>query len=597
MIAGGFVEMARATVTVFAFTAATLAVCFGLGHLLQRSWQPGRGRMIEVDTTVWIGWGAAVAAIQLWHLALPPGWVLALGLCGAGVAGLALARDDLRSVAAAVRRDHPWVAAALLLAALWLANASLGPPRNGDSGLYHLGAVRWAAAYPDVPGLANLLGRFGFTSSYTLWVALPEALAGPGRGCHLANAALLFLPIARGLWALSRLAAGRSRWRAGTLFDLLLLFPLLERVWSEQVLVSATPDLPVFVLGIVLTSLLIRMTEARDDRAGLVQRAAAVVWLAAVGATVKLSFAAFALAAAALASLIAMRRRDHRGSARPTSLRDLVPLAACCAVVVLPSLLRSVMLSGYPFYPLPALSVPTDWRVPHESALNEYNWVVSWARQPGKDWHAVLGNWRWFPSWVRQLITVRYTLLTVCLPLALAIVALIVLATVRRPRHRHADPDGGRLLALAPAAVSLVYWFATAPGTRFAGSAFWILGLGSTAAALTTASPAGLSRCWRLWALLGVGVAGGFIFFKLRQRGLLPVAAGSDAGYHPAPPVAVRVVRTASGLKVNVPLDTEDCWTSSLPCTPYLNPALRLRRDNDLRWGFTVTATPGHSGP
>ena len=122
--------------------------------------------------------------------------------------------------------------------------------------------MRWAAAYPDVPGLANLLGRFGFASSYTLWVALPEALAGPGRGCHLANAALLFLPIARGLWALSRLAAGRSRWRAGTLFDLLLLFPLLERVWSEQVLVSATPDLPVFVLGIVLTSLLIRIDRS-----------------------------------------------------------------------------------------------------------------------------------------------------------------------------------------------------------------------------------------------------------------------------------------------------------------------------------------------
>ena len=596
MIAGGFVETARATATVFAFTAVALATCFGLGHLLQRAWQPGRRPAIEADTTVWVGWGAAVAAIQLWHLALPPGWPLAIGLCGAGVAGLVAVRDDLRCIAAAVRRDHRWVAAALLLAALWLANTSLGPPRNGDSGLYHLGAVRWAAAYPEVPGLANLLGRFGFTSSYTLWVALPEALAGPGRGCHLANAVLLFLPIARGLWALSRLAAGRSWWRAGTLFDALFLFPLLERVWSEQVLVSATPDLPVFVLGIVLTSSLLRMAEPRDDHAGPDRRAAAIVWLAAVGATLKLSFAAFALAAA-VASLIAVRRRAVRGSAPPTRLRDAVPLAACCAVVVVPSLIRSVVLSGYPFYPFPGLSVPTDWRVPHANAVDEYNWVLSWARRPGAEWHAVLGNWHWFPSWVRQLITVRYTLLTVCLPLALALVALIVLATVRRPRRRHADPDGGRLLALAPAAVSLVYWFATAPGTRFAGSAFWILGLGSTAVALIAAVPAGLSRSGCLWALLGVGVAGGFIFFKLWQRGLLPVSAGSDAGYHPAPPVAVRTVRTASGLKVNVPLDTENCWASPLPCTPYPNPALRLRRDDDLRWGFTVTATPGRSGP
>ena len=209
----------------------------------------------------------------------------------------------------------------------------------------------------------------------------------------------------------------------------------------------------------------------------------------------------------------------------------------------------------------------------------------------------MLGNWRWFPSWVRQLITVRYTLLTVCLPLALAIVALIVLATVRRPRHRHADPDGGRLLALAPAAVLPRVLVRDGAGDAFRGKRI----LDSRPGVHRSRAHHSLSgRTFPLLAPLGVARRRRRRRVHLLQApaaGLLPVAAGSDAGYHPAPPVAVRVVRTASGLKVNVPLDTEDCWTSSLPCTPYLNPALRLRRDNDLRWGFTVTATPGHSGP
>ena len=588
MNGGGVIETARATAVVLAFTSVALVVCYGLGRLLGRLWRVERCGTPEVDTTAWIGWGAAVAVIQIWHLALRPGWVLALLLCCAGAAGLLLARDDVRALAGAVWRTHARLAVAVVLVALWLANTSLGPPRNGDSGLYHLQAVRWAATFPDVPGLANLLGRLGFTSSYTLYLALPEALAGTGRGCHLANAALLLLPIARGLWALALAAGGRSRWTAGTLFDVLAVFPLVERVWSEQVLASATPDLPVFVLGIVLTSLLLRAVEARDDHDGTDLRVAAVVWLAAVGVTVKLSFAAFALAAAALALFVGARRvrRDAHGA---FVRRGFVPLAVCCAMVVVPWLVRSVVLSGYPLYPFPGLSVAVDWRVSRTAALDDYNWVRSWARRPGADWHAVLGTWSWFPGWVRRLTGLRYTLLTFCLPLAVAVVSLAVAAFARR---RHA---GGSevLLALAPAGVSLVYWFATAPEPRLAGSAAWVLGLGAASAAGASLVPVGASRTGRVPALIALGLGGALLLVMLWRRGLLPVAAGPDGGFHPAPTPVVETVRTKSGVEVIVPVGAEACWNAPIPCTPYLDPALRLRRGAELRWGFATAAPRG----
>jgi hypothetical protein len=578
------VETLRATAAVFAFTFVTLAVCYGLGRLLQRAWRTRPRPDAEVDTTAWIGWGAAVAVIQLWHLFLPPDWWLASLLGVAGLAGLATARVDLRRFTKVLWRDHRWFLLALALAALWLANTSLGPPRNGDSGLYHFQAVRWAAAFPDVPGLANLHGRFGFTSSYTLYLALPDALFGVGRGSHLANAALLLLPIGRGLWALRTVAGGRSEWQASALFDLLFLFPFAERVWAEQVLTSATPDLPVFVLGFVLTSLLLRTFGRSTDRATDNLRVTAVIWLAAVGVTVKLSFVGFGLAAIALALLLRVRR------ARPVSTRRelarrLVPLGACCTVIVLPWMARSVVLSGYPLYPFPGLSVAVDWRVPHMTAVDDYNWVRSWARQPGVDWHNVLGSWSWFPSWARDLATSRYTLLTVCLPLALALAALLAVAFLRR-EYQARQP--GALMALIPAVVSLVYWFATAPSPRLAGSAFWALGLAAVAVFLAAAVPSGSAHSWRALLLVALAILGAAVLFKLHQRGLLPVVAGPDAGFHPAPTVATMTVRTPFGVEVHVPIGTENCWNAPIPCTPNLRPALRLRRDADLRCGFTV---------
>jgi hypothetical protein len=43
-----------------------------------------------------------------------------------------------------------------------------------------------------------------------------------------------------------------------------------------------------------------------------------------------------------------------------------------------------------------------------------------------------------------------------------------------------------------------------------------------------------------------------------------------------------------TGFVVNVPRGTDSCWDAPLPCTPFPNPALRLRRPGDLRRGFML---------
>ena len=51
---------------------------------------------------------------------------------------------------------------ALAAAVVYLAVAALGPVTNYDSGLYHLGAIRYAADFATIPGLANLYFPFGY---------------------------------------------------------------------------------------------------------------------------------------------------------------------------------------------------------------------------------------------------------------------------------------------------------------------------------------------------------------------------------------------------------------------------------------------------
>jgi hypothetical protein len=58
----------------------------------------------------------------------------------------------------------------------------------------------------------------------------------------------------------------------------------------------------------------------------------------------------------------------------------------------------------------------------------------------------------------------------------------------------------------------------------------------------------------------------------------------------------VEPVRLPSGLEVLVPQQgTYACWDAALPCTPYPNPGLQLRRPPDLAGGFVVD--PLAAGP
>ena len=77
---------------------------------------------------------------------------------------------------------------------------------------YHVQAVKWAKAYPVVPGIANLHGPLAFNNSSFLYDAMVDSGWWEGRGYHVANAVLLHGAVIQSLLnGLQWLRGGLSR--------------------------------------------------------------------------------------------------------------------------------------------------------------------------------------------------------------------------------------------------------------------------------------------------------------------------------------------------------------------------------------------------
>src|SRR5207245_8768317 len=119
---------------------------------------------------------------------------------------LGLATGGRRPWRALVRgaRAHPFVVAAVLVAALWLSRLCLAGARNGDSGYYHFPIMRWAADFPAVPGVVNLFPFLAYNQSFLLYATVVNVGPLAQEGHHVANGILVLVLLARCALGLAR---------------------------------------------------------------------------------------------------------------------------------------------------------------------------------------------------------------------------------------------------------------------------------------------------------------------------------------------------------------------------------------------------------
>jgi len=468
---------------------------------------------------------------------------------------------------------------------------SAAPREHYDTGLYGAQAVRWFTTYAVVPGLGNAIGQMGFNSSVFLCVAALEQGALRGVGHHLfvgmLVAAVLGMSVRAGMrvWRGGNLIGGEkivvgesdARRVAGADWFMTLLFVPGAIAGAMGKLSGTNTDLPTTMVALVAAWMLVRGLESSDEERGRAVALGMAMILFSVAVTFKISSAVFALSGWVVGACALWRSGGEFAFARRK--RVLLGAVVMSAAIVGPWIARGVVLTGYPFFPSSAMGAAVDWKVPAAAARVQLEFAQSFARVPVIPL-ADTSGWRWLRPWARELVREREGFLIPAFFMLAGVVVMIL-----RGRRGGALP---RWLWVVPAALAgLVFWFFGAPAMRFGEPMIWTAGaaLGVFAARLLENATA---RRVTIFALL---VMTGWAAHPRLLWGSYFRPSMGVRTLERLPEAKVELRRTESGLGVYVPLGTNQCWDAALPCSPYLDPSLRLREAGNMQAGFAVDAS------
>jgi hypothetical protein len=552
-------------VLLFLLVEVAFVGCAAIGFL-----QPGARANLSLPAFLLPGLFVATVFAETWSLfgGLAPWANPALILMTA-----ILAAVRWRTFANNVReglRNTRWSSLILFVPCLFF--AALNALSNGychDTLLYHLAAVRWVADFGSVPGLANLHGRLGFNSALHPLAGLfggPFGIAVSGEFVNsvivLSTSAVLLQGI-----RLNR----KEFFTQGSVYAALLLPLILGQLFSEC-LSSPQPDVAGVAIAILVTWHLREVIFDTDTLPDLEQSAFLRCLMAgSLVVMLKLSYAALGLGAAGLVTLIILiRRRRFMAICVP------VLLVFVCSI---PWVCRGYITSGYPLYPSELGAIHFDWIVPHEAASSDKNWVLSWARDPGRDWQVVLANNDWLRPWLATTfgdLLVRKSLLLGA--------AGLILGLTSAPWRWRIGSFFQCCCLIAPVILSLVFWFLTAPDPRFAGATIW-----TVAADIAFLPFACLVSVRLLLRVFTSVLIAGFIGLELKE-GAIRLATEHEQFPNFVGGTSELVPRlTYSGLAIWVPVTGDLTGPWKIPAAPpsSFNPKLELR-GKTLRDGFRI---------
>ena len=529
----------------------------------------------NISDAFWIGLCLAVGLLQLYHFFRPIDNLIVVLLCTLGILGVVLNRNAFVRLIRRVSGAGLWSVFGCVTAILVIAARCAGPVVHYDTGFYGATAVRWFVTYPLVPGLTNLLGQLGLNSNVFLCEAALEQ--GPLRGLafHLLVGLFLCALVVRIVQSYVRVLGGH-RENVVDYFILPLAVPCIVWILNAD-LVGTNTDLPTSVISLVGLIALFDVLQEKPKQGEKTEvfgsRFIVATSLFVLIVTFKITALALAMLGWSLA-LLHVALLNISWERRRTLI--LASIGLSC-VLAIPWLLRGVVLSGYPFYPSSAFAFPVDWRVPREIADSMAHFNRSWARLP----HASFGetdgvHWMlpWFSTAIKNRVDFQIPALFSLTGLVLAL--------------RHGTFNNlSRFWLLVPSLGGLVFWFLLAPAFRFGEAAIWATAACLGSVALQLLLPA-MSQIQKRIVLLGIVAIGLWcsyprtlyrVYFRplLETHGLSHVPEVRTVPYH-----------LSSGLTVNVPIITNQCWNADLPCSPYFLDELQLRRYATPRWGFRI---------
>lgn len=563
------------------------AVCIGNGFLLLK----GLHFTCSIPEALWTGLALITAILQLYHFFRPIDLAAVFLLLGVGFAGwfwnyavrfpnasagrMSFLQDSRESKKSRLAALFLYAPATAIIA---FRCAALG--EHYDTGLYGAQAVRWFITYPLVPGLGNLIAQLGFNSSVFLCIAALNQ--GPWRGLahHVFDGFLIAALFASIIPAALRIFRADPRFPMDWFFTLLFVPVTIWATTSK--IVGTNTDLPTSIVCVIAAALLFRALEEESTRAGTSDSNAKNMVIAmalfSLAVTFKISSVVFAL----LGWMVAFLKLWSVSRTAASGKRQLVWAVILSAAIVLPWIGRGLVLTGYPLFPSTVLSIPVDWKVPASETKMQADFAKSFARVPELTSEYAHG-WNWLKPWFREMLTEREGFV---IPLLFALVGSVTGFMRRKRLNQNSPPQW--LWLLIPSLGGLIFWFLEAPAIRFGEPVIWTAGatLGTFAAVHFLNQRRKIRVVLTGLVLLTAWAAHPRLFWSSYFRSSVGVRT-----FLRLPEAQLKQHQTISGLTVNVPMETNQCWDAPLPCSFYFRDTLHLRQPGKLERGFASEAS------
>ena len=444
----------------------------------------------------------------------------------------------------------------LALSVAYMAVAALGPVTNYDTGLYHLGAVKYSGDFATIPGIANLMNPIGYNNSIFPLAAVLGNGPWDGVGYRLINGLLMAM---MGIDLALRLLHHRKS--VGTYILLVSVvaswIPLIAL--SDYWVISPTSDSAVMILTLVAVAYLADAIQRRDGghRDGLV-----AIIVAVLVVSMRPTMVFFLVSVVVVVIVRAIRARTH-GHGIPRLGWVLGVLLSIALVAV--QVVRDYRLSGWFEYPLSLFHFDVPWLAADPVYLRTA--TLGAARDPQNLWAAATG-WTWVPTWFAHVLTQWETYF-----FAIVFVTAVALCFVA---SRRSKPSPRRLLvALAPSAISVAAWWCLSPPSyRFIWGPLFSIALVPLGWALHSLSNGGWrvlgARPFNAVCYAGSGLVVVLLVFcaltrldtpsmtQARWFRLGPISLAYSVTPIPLPPTAPTTMTT--GLVIQVPTESDQCW-------------------------------------
>jgi len=285
------------------------------------------------------------------------------------------------------------VSASLILffivwAVILLINA--GPTMMDDTESYHIQSIKWIQEYGSVPGIVNLHVRFGFNSSWFSSVALFSFSSKTTGGFTVLNS---LISVWFCYWFIEKFNQFQKENNAQAAFAILSIFIVCLLIWPLIRGNAATTNYDFITTSIVL----ILFTEIFFSE----KISPKIEWLVWPAYLLTVRLINFPLLFLSLLAFILFIKQKQ--------FRELILPLAYCFILIVPFLIRSIIISGFPFYPATFFDFTNvDWKADPQITKSFLEFIkyfnrVSTAYLDLEETKA-LGS-AWIPAWFQHLFS------------------------------------------------------------------------------------------------------------------------------------------------------------------------------------------------